>query len=305
MEKQKTYYSPENFSGNFKNGIFTSQIFDSGKAETKWDRLKLEIPRQNKIEVCVYIFEDTQNIPKNPSIVSRFTDILLYNGGINGRYLCFEVKLLENEANFTAYELSFPKQSFVEYLPEIYHGNEQLERFLAVYQNQYLDAEDEIMNFHNRLNLQKTDAPEKFAPVICGEIFLGLPENRLRKLLGVSSLLYRIKGTKNCIKLLIYALTGKFPIIIDCADDLSESEKRLFVTEDGHFYLLLKSRPDIDLDLFHYLIKQFIPITSFYTTIFLDENKCMGNYCFIGKNHISDKKHLVVNASVLGGDLRL
>jgi phage tail-like protein len=320
MEEQKTCYSPSPFNG-FNNGRqFISEIFDSGEAKTEWDRLKLEIQpltkktaRINTI-LRVYIFEDKKCIPEKPIITSQYTDILLYGSHVNdkypcisGRYLYFKVSLLgEEKVNFNAYELTFPKLTFTKYLPAIYQKNEQLDRFLAVYQNQYLDAERAIMNFHRNLNVRQTDMLNWLVGLICGEMFLDLPEKILRKLLGVIALLYKTKGTKNCIKRLVYCLTDEVPTIIDCADELVENERNVFSAKNGHFYLMLKSRPDIDLELFNYLIKQFIPINTHYTTVFLNENRTIGNFCFLGINStISNKKQPIVGTSILGEDLRL
>jgi len=319
MEEQKTCYSPKRFSG-FANGrIFISEIFDSGKAETVWDRLKLEIiPIENnstriKTALRVYIAEDKeilskekQRIPKDNVLISKYTDILLYGNSRCGRYLSFEAELLNGEALFSAYKITFPKLSFTQYLPMIYHGNDDLDRFLAVYQNQYLDAECEIMDFYRNLNAKESNMLVWLAGLTGGEMFLRLPEKIVRKLLGALAQLYKTKGTKNCLKLLVYTLTGETPVIVDCADELTENERRLFGAQNGHFYLMLKSRPDIVPDLFNCLIKQFIPINAYYTTVFLDENRNIGRFCFLGVNSIiTDKKQPVVGASRLGEDLRL
>ncbi|MDR2577967.1 MAG: hypothetical protein LBC70_04020 [Chitinispirillales bacterium] len=322
MEEQKIYYSPKSFDGFNEGRRFISSVFDSENPGTEWDRLKLEIcPKANnsvpvKIKLRVYISDDALlledgkgHVPEEPFIISEFTDILLYGNGKKGKYLRFEVELLdERETFFNAYELTFPKLSFVRYLPAVYHGNETLERFLAIYQNQYLDAEREIMNFHRQLNARETDMLNQLAELTGGEMFLRLPENKLRKLLDVIALLYRTKGTKNCVKRLVYALTDEIPVIIDCADELTESVREVFEAQSGHFYLILKSSPpDIDLELFNYLIKQFIPINARYTTVFLDEKRrAIGGFCFLGVNTIlSDEKPLIAGASTLEGNLTL
>jgi hypothetical protein len=138
---------------------------------------------------------------------------------------------------------------------------------------------------------------------------LRLPEEKLRKLLGITPLLYRSKGTKHCVKQLVYTLTDETPIIIDCADELTESEKELFGEKKGHFYLILESRPKIDPELFDYLIKQFIPINAYYTTIFLNERQtdnAIGDFCFLGINSvISNKKQTAIGTSILEEGLTL
>jgi phage tail-like protein len=318
MEEQKFCYSPKPFNG-FKNGPFISEIFDSGNAGTVWDRLKLEIYRYDnasaliKTELRVYISDDKGLLldnrglmPEDKVIVSKYHDILLYPRSINGRYLRFEVKLLNGSAGFNAYELTFPKISFTRYLPAIYQGNDGLDRFLAIYQNRYLDAEREIMYFYRSLDARESEMLNWIAGLTSAEMFLCLPEKNFRKLLSVIALLYKIKGTKDCVKLLVYALTGEVPLIIDCAEEMSESRRAVFGAQNGHFYIMLNSRPGIDPGLFNYLIKQFIPVNAHYTTVFLSENRVIGGFCFLGMNSIiSTPKRPIAGESRLGEDLRL
>lgn len=274
MKRQKFYLSPENLST--ANDFYVSETFDSGEIGMQWDRLKLETPSRN-IRVSVYIYdgeEDSENI-----IQSKFGDVLLFSNGTKGRYLRFEVY-----GKFNAYALSFPKQSFAEFLPAVYQNNELLERYLAVFQNLYLDTEAVIDGFYKELDPMRGSINAELVQWLEAEDFLGLPN----RLLSITGLLYRLKGTSNCIKLLIYALTGEMPVI----------EEMSF----KYFRLLMKNRPDIGEERLKKLITRFVPVGVRFKIIYPDE---IGLYILGMNSVLADAKPVIVGEAFLGGNYAL
>jgi phage tail-like protein len=96
------------------------------------------------------------------------------------------------------------------YLPSVYHGDTNLKKFVYEnFQREYLENDEKIAQFHTQLNPLTCDS--KMLKVIAGwlggEMFLGLGEERTRKLLAVLPALQRSRGTVLCLKLLLFKLT--------------------------------------------------------------------------------------------------
>ncbi|MDE6701666.1 MAG: hypothetical protein K2K10_11770 [Acetatifactor sp.] len=145
-------------------GIFVSQTYDSGEKQTQWNRIVLDISYNAVFHAYVWLFDDRREGERADAIVdmeerfdyikeraqydSNYRDQLLYGHDEGmGRYAKLAVKITpegEKDVVFKGYAMSFPKESFVAYLPVIYRNNLQLERFLAVYQNIYLELEEKI-----------------------------------------------------------------------------------------------------------------------------------------------------------------
>ncbi|MCM1113055.1 MAG: hypothetical protein NC399_07380 [Muribaculum sp.] len=146
-------------------GIFVSKTYDSGKAQTQWNRLALWITRSAVFSAYVWLFDQKEEgekadaagsveqcfayVKERAQYSSIYWDLLLY-GGINGRgrYAKLALKIMREDEKrntvFRGYDLSFPKESFAAYLPVIYQNHLPLDRFLAVYQNIYLELEEKI-----------------------------------------------------------------------------------------------------------------------------------------------------------------
>lgn len=167
--QQKGWAAEENgnlsLSPKSHRGVFVSRTYDSGKAQTQWNRMVLSISRNAVFHAYVWLFDRKgegeeadaagnvekclEYIKKRAQYHSNYRDQLLYgdkNG--RGRYAKFALEITREDENkdvvFTGYDLSFPKESFAAYLPAIYQGNLQLDRFLAVYQSIYLELEEKI-----------------------------------------------------------------------------------------------------------------------------------------------------------------
>ncbi|MCM1527168.1 MAG: hypothetical protein NC091_07980 [Bacteroides sp.] len=164
--------------GNGEKGLFVSMTYDSGERQTQWSRIVLRIGRKAMISVYVWLFDEKSEgdeadaiedigerflyVQKRSCYHSHYRGMLLFGGqssqGSRGRYAKFAVEMLakdgEEHVNFTGYSLSFPKESFADYLPSIYRDDLSLERFLAVHQGIYLEQEEWIGSLPRQLDYE-------------------------------------------------------------------------------------------------------------------------------------------------------
>ncbi|MCM1539754.1 MAG: hypothetical protein NC121_00655 [Blautia sp.] len=216
--------------------VFVSQVYDSGGDGTEWNHLLLDIDREAVLELYAWLFdrideegeqllrEDTaswfRDHKKSAQYRSDYRNMLLYGNGC-GRYARLAVRVLrsrEKEQLFRGYDLSFPKESFTEYLPAIYQGNSQLERFLAVHQNLYLGLEKSIDGLAERLDPElctKNQAVRLARWIGWGELAKQVDEDILRELLQKSISLAKKKGTCGYYIEMTRILTGRDAFLIE------------------------------------------------------------------------------------------
>ncbi len=214
-------------------GYFVSRIYDSGQGGTEWNRLELDISAGVAFKVCVWLADDMgeadyvrgaeelfEYVKSNAQYISNYREVLLYGRG-GGRYARLAVKLFPGEKAgekvFRGYRMTFPKESFTRYLPAIYQGNEQLERFLAVQESIYLELERDIDSFAGSMDYELCDGkPEKLADWMgWGELAKTVDEDMLRRLLGTGISLISKKGTCSYYTELAELLIGKKAVLIE------------------------------------------------------------------------------------------
>lgn len=230
-------------------GIFVSRIYDSGEGGTEWNRLELDISSNAALEVCVWLADDMreedtargaeelyQYVAGNAQYSSNYRETLLYGRGC-GRYARLAIKIFPKDAAgeqiFQGYRLSFPKESFTRYLPVIYQGNGQLERFLAVQESIYLGLERDIDSFAELMDYELCGRQlVKLAGWMgWGDLSEKLDEDTLRKLLRTGVSLISKKGTCSYYTELVEILIGKKAVVIE------EPKLRRVI-------LLIRERPD-------------------------------------------------------------
>ncbi len=144
-----------------KTGIFWSRLLDSGQDETIWHRLTMDISSLSEIGVRIALFssdmnhvqidgreesleeslrnqnfgdEKRQEFSREFWVKNLFhpQDILLHD--LKGRYVWFRLELMAQGGECPQVgnlKLRFPQESWTDYLPEIYQGNDFTTRFLA------------------------------------------------------------------------------------------------------------------------------------------------------------------------------
>ena len=232
-------------------GVFWSRLLDSREQETVWHRLTMTSRSigQASVRFTFYTAEtDTVLLDGTAWTLSELlradtlddadklrasqpylrqtalepTDILLHD--LMGRYLWFRVELIpQGDAAPVIGDMKFrfPKESWLDYLPEIYQAapgeDPFLERFLGIFQSLYSDLTEEIR-----------EVSRYFDPEVMGGEYLEWlsdwlaiedgylwPEDKLRTLLRRGMELYRIRGTRRYVAEMVKLYTGQEPWIVE------------------------------------------------------------------------------------------
>ncbi len=286
-------------------GIFISRVYDSGMPETEWNRLILDMSGGAVFQVDVYVFEEegerdrleqwegVAGIPeqhaylrKRAQYSSHYREMLLYGKkqGV-GRFAVVALEILnpgKGEGGtkrehgmpgivLSGYALSFPKESFTRYLPSLYRGNLQLERFLAVQQSVYLDLEHRIDGIARELDYERCEGrqAERLAKWMgWGGLADMVGEDVLRKLLAGGISLIRRKGTRSYYEELTKILTGQDAILLE------EPGKR-------ECMLLVKGKPSKSGEKCLKWLCRNVPIGIHMTIVILHRTDRLDVQCFL------------------------
>ena len=283
--------------GREGQGYFVSRIYDSGEKGTQWDRLVLDIEKNAAIESFVWVFDEREEgervdrkgtvkeqyevISVRAQYRSNYREMLLY-GRENGcgRYARLALVIYpggwSGNRIFRGYSLSFPKESFTGYLPEIYRGNEELERFLAVQQSIYLELEKEIDTLGEKLdpaNCGKRQAEMLAGWMGWGELVPLLDEETLRMLLETGFSFIARKGTCAYYIRLTEILTGEHVFFVE------ESENRRAT-------VLVEKRPGSGKEKRLDWMRRNIPIGMDVRFVILDRTDRLDGLFFLDKNAV-------------------
>lgn len=335
-------------NANTDKGVYISASFDSLQSENIWHRLRLEANRPQNVviqlklyasdslysmipgktefgdeEVLIddYLLDDNVGIDDKIKLFDYLgakefenpNDLVLFE--FRGRYMwiCLEItNYNKNIAKISEIKLEFPGFSFVDYLPQIYRGNDKnsfLSRFLFIFQSLYTDLEDEIDKM-----------PNLFDPIHVNEEFLSWitewfsikdryiwGEEKLRLLLCNAIDLYKIKGTKESIKRIVEIYIGETPIIIEQFEVIEneyykKSKKHienLFGNNSYTFSVIIKTDKQITSDMYLELLKiinRFKPIDTICNLVVLNNEIYLDYHCYLGLNsYISPNKSIILN----------
>lgn len=225
--------------GSDAQGYFVSRIYDSGAKGMQWNRLILDIGRNAAIQVHVWMFDEREEgeradsrknvkeqyeyLKEHAQYHSDYREMLLYGKERGrGRFARLAVRMYpgggSGDMQFRSFSMSFPKECFTMYLPELYRENEQLERFLAVQQSIYLELEAGIDTLGEKLdyvNCSKRQAERLADWMGWGELAAQTDEGTLRRLLGTGISLISRKGTCDYYTRLTEILTGEKAFIVE------------------------------------------------------------------------------------------
>lgn len=280
------------FPGGEKPAFYVSRTYDSGEKGTEWNRVVLKLEDSAVFRQYIYLSDDPEEmirlgeldsaeeqfcyIRDHAQYGSDYRDMLLYgeqNGA--GRYarLGLEIHSLQyrERALFWGYEISFPKESFTRYLPEIFRGDVGLERFLAVQQNLYLSLEGEIKGIAGMLDPDLCDSGElrHLAEWMGWGGLTGLvDEETLRRLLHTGTELLSRKGTRFYYEKLGHILTG-------CETSVAEDPKA------GSFILYIKGEVSEEGQRALEFIRQNAPIGIRMEIVVIHNTGRLDNSCFL------------------------
>lgn len=251
-----------------KPGIFWSRLLDSREKETCWHRLTMDCYSLGDASVRLSLYcgessnvlqdghtRDWSELLQDPTVsdetrrelaapylqktVLSPTDLLLHE--LTGRYLWFRLELLPlggQSPTVGQIKLRFPKETWLQYLPEVYQddaaGSSFTRRFLGIFQSLYTDLEEDIR-----------EVSRYFDPEVVGGDYLDWlaawldvedgylwPEETLRQLVRRGMELYRIRGSRRYVFEMVELYTGRKPWVIE------HSQVEPFLIDAGRAALL-------------------------------------------------------------------
>jgi len=182
--------------------------------------------RQRNDEELKTIFKETNaNFQQIYYVDAK--DILLHN--LQGRYIWVLVIFTAHISPPPYYKLNgirleFPKHSFLDYFPEIYHPGKSekddfFTRYIAIFQSLFLDEERNVDNIPKRLdyNLASDSDVKNLAEWLGIDNSHGLFSiDDLRKIIRESELFQGRKGTMTALEAIFELLIGEKPKIKEC-----------------------------------------------------------------------------------------
>ena len=240
-------------SGSF---LYIAPVFDSGEEANTWQSLHLEGTFHDcKLEVVAAASErdyrdflaDTQTglqekeeLIRSMNGVRKVNTTDLHLTDLQGRYLYLFFKVsgqMECEFCIHMATVEFPKNSFLEYFPEVYQTEDDFfERYISIFQSMYMDVEREIDKLPMRMDYEKAE----FSDLMQLAEWIGMDEilvqeavregetKKLRKLIAHANEIQSAKGTKKSLKLVLQILYNTdFQIL-----------------EDFKWYEYLENRPE-------------------------------------------------------------
>lgn len=320
---------PKDENEPLKKAIYISKAIDSMTNGTKWHRITFdsEIPvdtlisfhyfatdnniiefNGNKISLDDLITDDSIHYDRKINILDRLwkgrienpKDILLHS--IRGRYVYFMIELYTYTGNkpiINSIKIEFPMDTFIRYLPDVFeksvNKSEFLMKYMAIFQNLYLEIEDKIDNISDLFDPDMVDNERirwlaDFLNIDNHHIW---DDKKLRKLLKNIGSLYELRGTKEGIEKIVELYTGEKPIIIEAF----EIDKYYVVDNDVllnlyssnpyTFTVLVKEKyinTEQDYSNVEKIIESFKPAHTLSRLISLKQTGIVDGYSYIGIN---------------------
>ncbi len=232
-------------------GVFWSRLLDSREKETIWHRLTLDSHSLGDASIRMSFYcadspdvfwqgqsqplarllsdptltDDDRRTLSAPFLVNTELspqDILLHH--ISGRYVWFRLYLVplgDESPRVGNLRLRLPKQSWLDYLPEVYREDAPsasfTERYLAIFQSLYSDLDEEIRSIarHFDPDIVGGDYLDWLASWLNIEDTYLWPEEKLRQLVREGVALYRMRGTRQYMVEMIRLYTGHTPYLVE------------------------------------------------------------------------------------------
>lgn len=239
---------------NQNQGNFISKVLDSCTEKTTWHRMTIDTDDIDHTELKIFIYASNENFleytegrvgieevikdeeltisekkaifhPFLKKTISNSMDMLLHE--VEGRYLWFIVEMYKRDNKFfrlNNFKVSFPKETWTRYLPEIYSEgtgkNAFLERYLSIFQSLYEDLNEEIKDSVSKLDPSSTT--EEYLRTLAEWFAIDniqiWNDEQLRYIIKNMSYLYGKRGTREGISNFVKVYTGESPIIVEHQD---------------------------------------------------------------------------------------
>lgn len=243
-------------------GRYDTRVFDCGERGMKWHRLTVGGSALQNCLVIVYAAEKEEDAASEEAEKGRFQnpeDVLLY--GVEGRYLRLRFVLRAGaDVRISRVKISFPWQTWLSYLPEIYREQAETDsffaRYLHIFQTIYDDMTEQIARTAERLSPYTGEiaALEELSDWFGLEKRELWNEQQRRYLIRHAVRLSEIRGTGAYLKELIFLATGKSVYIVEYGSLLpffdgsktEETLRRLYAAGPYEFTLLLEQSGQAD-----------------------------------------------------------
>lgn len=238
-------------TGGRNKAVFISRVLDSQEIEMHWHRLHLSMGGADHAVFRLSVYANNENSliyegeriklsqfirqedlpvedklaamePYRQKQVTGTEDVLLHE--VAGRYLWIAVEVYGQQnmkVLLSDIRISFPMQTWMNYLPEIYqetdYENTFLQRFLGIFQTIYEDREEYITNIAQYFNVDSTGM--EMLRLMAGWLDIResyiWSEEQLRRLLQNAVHMYKKRGTRQGIMEFVKLYTGEEPFIVE------------------------------------------------------------------------------------------
>lgn len=228
-------------------------------------------------------------------------DLLLHR--FEGRYLFVALQVYSvEEANYSLFqlEIEYPKQSFIEYLPQVYQTRDDFfERYLGIFQSLYLDLEKCIDRIPYYLDIDLVD--DQFIDYLGSWVGIDnsdelFTKKQLRKIIRQAVKMNGDKGTRHALEEILNLYIGSPPRMIEYFEWQNKTGedgrnkkvyKRLY-GEDFSWFVVIIEKDKLNYNLskekIRCLIERYKPINTHYHLVILDKCDRSDMHCYLGKN---------------------
>lgn len=266
-----------------KIGVFISRLLDSQEVEMEWHRMLIREKGDGRTSFRLSVYAGNERTflydnqetdleefirredispEKKKQYLSPWLqkqtvgsrDALLHE--VRGRYLWFMIETYAQPGLYMLCDIQiyFPKQTWMEYLPEIYKKEDTesfLERYLGIFQTIYEDFNEQIRAVPWHLDMDT--AQDEYLTWLSG--LLGIEESyiwskgQLRYLIRNAVSLYKGRGTRQGIMHFVELYTGESPFIV-------EYYQQRFFQNDRRYFEKLNRLYGSDAYTFTILVKE-------------------------------------------------
>lgn len=334
--------------GFFGKAAFFSRVLDSAMEGTVWHRMTNHSGENGHaaIRISFYtsdelVFEDNGQVVDLREIMrsgrlsisekkdylrpflrgelSFGKDMLLHF--LEGRYFWFLLEIYpqtDDVIELGNFMVSFPAQSWVNYLPEIYQkemgNNSFLDRFLAIFQSLYDDMGGQIRSMVDCLDprMAEYEYLEWMADWLDVEEPHMWNERQLRFLLEHAMEFQEARGTRRGIELFVELYTGEKPFVVEWQDWERYREVKgqgkllgqLYAEDPGSFTVLVREEcvnSYKEHQTLRRMIDQIKPVQMEVQLVLLKPYIFADGYSYLGVNSVLGQ----YEGAVLGGNSRL
>lgn len=322
----EVYRKETKIKDNIVTGHYLSRCFDCYVEKETWHRYLVDFitGHNTRIKVNFYTTDDNRIIYQDRKMtISEFmsleaitfdekkkvlcndsyfkSDCLNAHDGLfqntNGRYLWFNIELMgttKRSPLVKSIQMFYKRRSYLRYLPEVYQQDKNsvgfLSRFLSIYESYLSDMEEQIDQVHKTFEPDlNTGENLRFIGSWLGlELDNSWNDEQIKKMVKVSSQLYKRKGTKYSIETILEIYLDEKPYIMESFEIKKQGIKEgLF--DDNHFtFYVLVSKKAMDSKVkianTMNILKMMKPAHTQAKLIILEETILLGDHCYIGMN---------------------